>query len=385
MKKIHFIFLAFAFLLSFQPAMAQDDDMPANALIPTSAWLVGPASIAASIGNIASKIPCVVANQYNNGYVMRFSGGNNTLMALAIDFKQKVFTQRQKYDVELAVPGAFFQVISGSAYDESTLIFNLQKVQGLYEALQTAEEMTLKLPGTSLRFAMIGLGDGFKRMETCYNPSIQGPAPLAPPVAPNPKSQAAAEARPPQNPLIATNSRLTPMLGEDALPADAPPQGAQAAAVPNLLAKAQEAERVAQELVQNSPQKPKPAAPEGQQMAAGWTETKQVRDAASSDIMTKQPGKETYVRREMRWRALKGANLREVLNVWAQGSGTELIWLSPRDFAVQRSLSQQSTFEGAAQSLLEQFGEMDPRPVGRMYREPGTSKLVLVVELSDSR
>ena len=247
--------------------------------------------------------------------------------------------------------------------------------------------MTLKLPsGSGVRFALIGLDDGFRRMEMCYSPTVQGPAPLGPPVAPNPVSNAPAVAQTPQNPLIARDSALTPMLGEHPLPPQATTDRPALATVPNLLAKAQEAQRVAQELTQNSPQKPEAqAAPEGQLMANGWTGSGQASQPGSPDIMAKQPGKETYIRREMRWRALKGANLREVLSVWAKGSGTELMWLSPTDFAVQRSLSQQSTFEAAAQSLLEQFSEMEPRPVGRIYREPGTSKLVLVVELSQSR
>ncbi len=386
-RRIFFAFCAITCLAVSPPAIAQDEGA-ANVLIPTSAWLVGPASIAASIGNIAAKIPCVVANQYNNGFVIRFSGGNNALMALAIDFKQKAFVPKQRYDIEVSVPGAFFQVVGGAAFDEGTLIFNLQKVDGLYKALQDGDEMALKLPsGSTVRFALIGLDDGFKRMETCYNPTVQGPSRLGPPVAPNLPAQAAPAHQTRQNPLIVPDAQLTPLPG-DALPME--PQNAASpattpAAVPDLLAKAQEAERIAQELVQNSPQKPKSAAPQGQELATGWTETGQARQRESSDIMAKQPGQETYIRREMRWRALKGANLREVLTLWAQGSGTELIWLSPKDFAVQRSLSQQSTFEAAAQSLLEQFSEMRTRPVGRIYREPGTSKLVLVVELSEGR
>ena len=70
------------------PVQAQDE---AQASAPTSAWLVGPASLAANIGNISSKIPCIVANQFSNGFVMRFSGGGEKLMALAIDFRQAVY------------------------------------------------------------------------------------------------------------------------------------------------------------------------------------------------------------------------------------------------------------------------------------------------------
>lgn len=384
------------------PALAQDQ----NPFVPTSAWLVGPASLAANIGNISSKIPCVVANQYNNGAVLRFSGGDNKLMALAIDVKQKSFTPRQKYDVDISVPGQFFQSVSAAAFDESTLLFNLQKIPDLYTVLKAAEVLSIKIGETTLPFALIGLDDGFDRMEICYNPSIHGPAPMAPPVAPNPVSPPTtgvsmvgsapegSRTATPQNPLIAREAgALTPMMD------DAPtalPQGAPQQAAPDLIAMAREAEAAARNLAARSPQNrpaaqmpaapaPVAAAPQGEQLAEGWTDARQVRTGTATDVMAQPPGKEVYVRREMRWRALKGANLREVLGVWAEGSGTRLIWNSSRDFAVQRSLSLEGTFESAAQSLLEQYNDSNPRPVGRIYREPGTSKLVLVVEMSDAR
>ncbi|MBI2233470.1 MAG: TcpQ domain-containing protein [Micavibrio aeruginosavorus] len=399
----HFIPLAglVAMAVFAAPALAQDQ----NPFVPTSAWLVGPASLAANIGNISSKIPCVVANQYNNGAVLRFSGGDNKLMALAIDVKQKSFKPRQKYDVELSVPGQFFQVVSGAAFDESTLIFNLQKIPDLYAVLKEAEVMNVKIGDTTLPLALIGLDDGFERMEICYNPSIHGPAPMAPPVAPNPVAPPTtgvtmvgtvpegSRTATPQNPLIAREAgALTPMMddAQAALPQGAP----QGAAAPDLIAMASEAEDAARSLAARSPQNNRPAAPsaaapapapQGEQLAEGWTDARQVRAGTATDVMAQPPGKEVYVRREMRWRALKGANLREVLGVWAEGSGARLIWNSSRDFAVQRSLSLQGTFESATQGLLEQYNDSNPRPVGRIYREPGTSKLVLVVELSDAR
>lgn len=399
--------LAVAGIFACGPVQAQTPTT-IGPLSPTSAWLVGPASLAATIGNIAARIPCVVANQYSNGFVVRFSGGDRKLMAVAIDLKQPSFTPRQRYGAEIDIPGVFFQTVTGAAHDASTIILNLQKTDGIYDALKDAEEMRVKIDQTTIRFAMIGLGDGLERMDVCYNPTVEGPARLGPVVAPNPgpRPPAAAESAPPQNPLIARQEALTPMPGENAGIAQQSPRppAMSQQQVSGLMARAQEAERIAQDLIQRSPQKPAgaaspqqqslpadpppaQAAQSGQQMATGWTDTAQQRAPEATDIMSTGSVKasqapETYVRREMRWRALKGANLREVLGVWAQGGGIELIWLSPQDFAVQRSLSQQATFETAVQALLEQFSALDPRPVGRIYREPGSAKLVLVVEMS---
>ncbi|HEY8190772.1 MAG TPA: hypothetical protein VIF12_08800, partial [Micavibrio sp.] len=221
--------MIFAWVMCAGPlARAQDE---ARVFAPTSAWLVGPASLAANIGNISSKIPCVVANQFSNGFVMRFSGGGQKLMALAIDFRQKAFTPRIRYDVEFSVPGQFFQIVNAAAYDEGTLIFNLQKLPDFYGAMKKAETVVVKVEGKSVTFALIGLDDGFERMETCYNPSIHGPAPLAPPIGPQPTPETiktptpkpeAAQDKSIQNPLIARDAGLTPMPGDAGLsPADA--------------------------------------------------------------------------------------------------------------------------------------------------------------------
>lgn len=378
------------------PAFAQDDT--AAVYTPTSAWLVGPASLG-DAAQAGGKMPCVVANQFGNGFVLRLSGGGGHLMAMAIDFKQKAFEPRRKYEAQFSVPGVFFQSLQGAAYDQQTLLFGLQKTPEFYEGLKSAEKLVITVAEASVALSLVGLEDGFQRMESCYAPSG---------IAPEQKSAGRADSVAPvkgstQNPLIARNNALTPMPGEaEMVEAQATPQPSAIEApdaqlsvnavlndvakapVPVrggsagfLIAKAQEAEEAAKRLSANSPNKPS----EGKAMAENWTKPDVVRPNGA-DIMAggSQTAPAKSASQNMRWRALKGANLQDVLRLWTDGAGVGLMWLADANFPVQRSLSMEGNFETAAQALLEQYEGQASRPVGRIYREPGSQALVLVVE-----
>ncbi|MGZ9108150.1 MAG: TcpQ domain-containing protein [Micavibrio sp.] len=336
---------------------------------PTSAWLVGPASLGETEG-YAGQMPCVVANQFGNGFVLRLSGGGGQLMAMAIDFRQKAFAARQKYEVEFSVPGVFFQSFAGSAYDETTLLFGLSKIPEFYKALQGAESLVITVGGASVGLNLVGLEDGFRRMDACYGPGQkeerisefqqdrEEPSSL--------KSST-------QNPLITPKDGLTP-LPEDEI-SETPPVAPSEA--DSLIAKAKEAEDAARRLAASSPSKP---AAEGQAMASSWTEPKVVRPNPSDIMVQKSAPPPASTSRNMRWRALKGANLQDVLGLWTSGVDVRLMWLADSNFPVMRSLSFEGNFESAVQSLLEQYSGQGDRPVGRIYREPGSQKLVLVIE-----
>lgn len=383
MKNSFFAALVSILVLISSPARAQDaDPQPA---VPTSAWLVGPASLAANIGNIAAKIPCVVANQFSNGHVMRFSGGGGALMALAVDVRQRAFEPRHRYDVEFSTPGSFFQVISGAAYDEGTLVFNLQKLPDFYSAMKQADILMVKVQGSVLAYNLIGLDDGFERMETCYNPSVHGPKPLAPPRGPQPTPESQKmpttdrQAASIQNPLIAQDSaRLTPMPGDAAVneAVAAPPPVEGRVAAQTLMEKAKRASEVAEDLARRSPQK---APPSALPLMAG-------KDAAGrkqSDIMVMN-GKEAPPT-EMLWRALKGSNLRQVLDIWTRNTGAQFIWAADQEFVVQKSISLQGSLESAVRTLLAQYDGQNPRPQARIEQQPGAGGKVLVVELGNTQ
>jgi hypothetical protein len=374
---------------------------------PTSAWLVGPASLdTGSEAVSAGKMPCVVANQYSNGYVVRFSGGGDTLMAMAIDFRQKVFTPRKKYEVEFSVPGLFFQTMSGAAYDEGTLLFGLYKIPDFYKALQKAETLTIKAEGTTIALNMVGVRDGFRRMNDCYDPDKKADTQ---PVAAKPSPIDTTR----QNPLLQGN--MTPMPGEAALPpppvpaavaqgngrpdpeasvnavlqngGDVSPAGGSASL---LVAKAKEAQQAAERLSAASPANNGGAATKnnGEPLTGAWSQAKTIKPLRpnASEVMVQNgtPGAGTATQ-EQRWRAVKGGDLHDVLSSWAAGAGVKLMWLAQKDFMVQRSLSFSGTFQEAVSQLLEGYSGEKVRPVGRIYHEPGSTQLVLVIEQKDEQ
>lgn len=336
---------------------------------PTSAWLVGPASLVDTEG-YSGQMPCVVANQFGNGFVLRLSGGGGQLLAMAIDFRQKAFTPHQKYEVEFSVPGAFFQSFVGAAYDESTLLFGLNKFPEFYKALQGAETLVISVNGASVGLNLVGLEDGFRRMDACYGPSQKREQ-----VA---QFQLDTEKFSPEksstkNPLITPKEALTPLPGENS----GSDEAAQPAETDALAAKAREVEEVARQLAASRPEKP---APDGQAMASRWTEPKVVRPNPSDVIVQKSAPAPANTSRTMLWRALKGANLQDVLGLWTEGVDVRLMWLADTNFPVMRSMSFEGNFENALQMLLDQYSGQGDRPVGRIYREPGSKKQVLVIE-----
>ncbi len=358
-NKLLFSAVLSAILFTASPSGAQD----MATYTPTSAWLVGPASLVETEG-YSGQMPCVVANQFGNGFVLRLSGGGGQLLAMAIDFRQKAFKPHQKYEVEFSVPGAFFQSFVGAAYDESTLLFGLNKFPEFYKALQGAETLVISVNGASVGLNLVGLEDGFRRMDACY-----GPGKKTEQITQNQpdEEKSSPEKSSTKNPLITPKEALTP------LPEDASDESE----TDTLAAKAKEVEEAARQLAESRPEK---SAPEGQAMASRWTEPKVVRPNPSDVIVQKSAPAPANTSRTMLWRALKGANLQDVLGLWTEGVDVRLMWLADANFPVMRSMSFEGNFENALQMLLDQYSGQGDRPVGRIYREPGSQKQVLVIE-----
>lgn len=85
------------------------------------------------------------------------------------------------------------------------------------------------------------------------------------------------------------------------------------------------------------------------------------------------------------WRALKGSSLREVLALWALDNKVELIWSANEQFRVKETVSLNTSFEGAVETLLKQYEPDFPspgvrRPVGQLYVDPAEGRRVLVIK-----
>ena len=398
------VFLAgvFCAMLMFAPHGVRADDQ--KLFVPTSSWLVGPASpVAASEGD-TKKLPCVMINQYDNGFTFRLSGGGGSLMAMAVDFRQKVFKPGKSYRVDIEVPPYVDVALPGTAYNEATLIVNTQQIDGFYKNISEAKTMKLGVGSSKMDFALLGVSDGLSRVESCYSGSKAGQQQQHQPQQP----------QQPQQPVQAENGFKAAPSIEDLMEAEEPsvitPMPDEAASpVGNGAETAMHVDKMLQDAAMEMKRIEPAAAPaptpsdksdmpvkatsEGQMLARSWASpfVQQDRKPAQRTIMASTSGKSgaagdaagaQSAGDDIRsWRALGGTSLQEALSAWAGEANVELMWMAGQDFSIAKSISLQGSFEAAVLSILEQYGDADPRPVGRIYNDSSAGRKVLLVEV----
>ena len=84
-----------------------------------------------------------------------------------------------------------------------------------------------------------------------------------------------------------------------------------------------------------------------------------------------------------KWRALEGANIRQVLKQWAQMEGAKLVWDNQDAFAVLQGFEVRGPFHSAVKSLLDQYQNNQVRPVATLHVDPQTSQQTLVIRVLD--
>ncbi len=135
---------------------------------PTTGWSVNQTLISKNHGISDVKLPCMMATEFDNGYVVRIAGGDQKLMALAVDFRQQVFQQGRKYTAQVDVDGSFVQRVTATAFSNSVLLFNIRSLNGFYRALQNGQYMTLFVEDNGFKFALSDVASGINALESCY-------------------------------------------------------------------------------------------------------------------------------------------------------------------------------------------------------------------------
>lgn len=374
------------------PAAAQQDDV----FVPTSGWLVGPAMMTRPQGMEGGPMPCVMANQYSNGFTFRYSGGGGKIMAMAVDFRQKAFEPGGVYGLSVGISPAGLETadVQGEAYDEATLIVNLQKSEGFYAALEKGRILTVSISGQDMEFALPGMREGLKRLENCYNGAPVSGSMVETAAQPEESPSAAPVMRsahfdpPPQQ---TADTPEKPSSAEDALPA-----------VPNSPVKNEEkavsAEKstekrlnrldallkaAAGSLKEGSagatpPASSDPVPPATQQqgvpLAGTWA---QPRSSSSAQQAAAAP---PAARQNRTWKAIKGAGLREVLDNWTAMEQAKLVWKAEGDYPLKEPVEISGSLETAVMAVLKSFESDRRKPVGKMYVDPATSGRVLLIE-----
>ncbi|PZO88440.1 MAG: hypothetical protein DI626_01740 [Micavibrio aeruginosavorus] len=410
---------------------------------PGSSWNVGATQLSTA-GMKGVRAPCVLSNEYDNGYVVRFSGGNKNMLALAIDFRQDVFMQGRKYNAMLSIGDSYVKQVSATAFTASTLIFNLRPLDDFYSAVQRGKSMELSIDSNDMVFSLAGIAQTFPDLESCY---AGQDAPVVAPMV-DPQTRSAARSGQHMRPV------KVPGVETAALPQsfDAIVQGADMQQSPAPLQQADMAEPVsasmnvappapvaAQEIRPVSiPQRvsrteegmtampvsvPVPAASSAQWQARSgedirtvlsrWADTagydidwqaaqsgKVVQDVslngsfeeAVAQLMAENAavtGVAAHVEKDGATKTLSGgssfsaqagANARTVLSQWASREGVELVWNNAGNVALKKPVSAGS-FEGAVEDLLDQYSDDSQRPVGSLNRDPDSGRRTLTIDM----
>ena len=73
-----------------QPVMvAPAMDIPS--FTPVEGWQVTKTSLAQARGLQNVRLPCLMTSEFDNGFIVRLSGGGGNILAMAIDFRQRLF------------------------------------------------------------------------------------------------------------------------------------------------------------------------------------------------------------------------------------------------------------------------------------------------------
>lgn len=369
---------------SASPALAQGvmagSGMPE--FMMSSDWKIGPSGIEAVRGMRGTKLPCVMAGEYNNGFVVRFSGGNNEMLAMAVDFRQDIFRQGARYGAQLSVDGAASANITGSAFTPSILVFNLRQAGNIYGALAGARTMELSVGNNPMRFFLSNFNDGLQKLEACFHGGLQsGSAPVESASASDSFKMPNVNTPPTSLAEIQTQApRQETPDWEDGLKNT--PSGQEVYIPRNTKASA--------------PVKQQPDSPA---MTTDSTLTQPYEGVSSSPrysagmnasyapvSLTDQAGATSGGRMGGAMSsggglsAATGTSLKTALEQWSAQNGVTLIWNGVYNYPLKSAISGAGSYESAVESALSQYQNDPQRPVGRLNTDPDTGARLLVID-----
>lgn len=391
-----------------QPEQTQQQAQQQNVFAPTSAWLVGQASLGGGTSEGEMNLPCVMTNQFGNGFNMRISGTDRAIMAVAVDFRGKFFDKGTVYDLGLRA-GGYSKTLHAAALDQATLVMNTQQSAEVYNAIQNAKTLTLRFGQTDLPFSLVGAREGLEHMASCYNneaaideaarghgfqESRRADAGRNQPKAALSTEQALADrARMPAQPdptvgksgygdpdaaaLQPAANKVAPAATPKAAEKDiaSGQNGKTAAMLDRYLADAEDSVQVQED-------QPQPKDSAGTLARRSFPDEaverpKIVMDTARipQNTTRKKPASGS-----MKWQAQQGASLKDVLNIWTSHKKIGLLWGVEGDYYLPRPFLYEGRFEDALRALFSEFSGAQYAPRGKLYNDMEKGRAFLLVE-----
>ncbi len=423
------------------PAMAQSPTSSIPSFVPASGWQIQQTPLAQVRGLENMNLPCMMASSFDNGYIVRLSGNQGKILAMAIDFRQNVFAQGRKYPAIVSLDGAYSKKLTATAFSQSTLIFNLREMDGFYSAVSSASKLELNVQDNPMVFTLGGISNALKQLEGCASgdkftskpvqqASIQpaqpsswakpstSNAPRAPMASKSTQQKAQvweAKAGDDMRTILESwATRADVKLDWQATNAgkvtdDIRVQGTFEEAVQSLMARnaaalgldanlmgntvAPKASMARQtSMSSNAPQSllPSVSTPVSMGNSAltpmpnqGRNATLSSQPSVSSPTMSPSMGMTSGgASAGGQWSAPAGASLQQILKSWSSKANVELIWDSNQGFSVMRPIKMGGSYEEVLQSLLNQYTNLKIRPAAQLNNDPVTGRKTLFIQSS---
>ncbi len=409
-----FCVTAMMVLMFASVARAQMPVSPIPQFMPASGWTVHPAMAGQLRGLENIKLPCMMAAQYDNGYVLRLSGGQGKFLAMALDYRQKAFRQGRKYDAVISLNNGYSRKIEATAFDENVLIFNIRPMGDLYGAMVNAGSMIVDVEGNPMEFLLGGFQQALQGLESCFGgaPPVSGPMPVGgipgnvpppPPVSGNTSAAPSMPSRPQWGDKVTPPPATTPApapqrnnlweakAGDD-LKATLERWGAQAGVQVNW--QATQGGKVADDLsiagsfedaVQTLMAHNAAAVGLDAMMMGGASTTAVGMPVPITPSMAPPPMSVSAppsggVTAPAAWHAPAGTSLRQVLDAWSRKEGVEFVWQANQGFGVKKTVHSNGRFEDAVTSLLQQYSNDTVHPTAQLNTDPATGRRTLFVQ-----
>lgn len=385
--------LALASTACLLPYGAQAQASSAPAFTPSKPWEVAATELVNVRGLAGTKMPCVLSNEYDNGFVVRLSGGGQKMLAMAVDFRQDVFAKGQQYSSMLSLGSGYVKQVQATAFTPSTLIFNLREMGDFYAQLSQQKWMDISVDKNDFRFSLEGIGSRFAALESCYNgektqiikPLVSASSATAkPPVdealkmpaslgkEPVPRtfdeiiagSDAGSIAGSPPTAVTAsgagagasTQKTLTP------LPGDVAASGAAKSYVANIPGRVSRevedapAKAVADGVISSPAVAATPAMPQLAPSTAQPIPTPPTAPAAAPKMAVRSTTPPVPAPQTFKWTGFAGETVRSVLARWSVDAGYNLEWQSNSTATLPQDVSLNGSFEEAVNQILAEAG-----------------------------
>lgn len=389
--------------------------LPANAsaqeaavFTPASPWTVGSTELSNVRGLSGVKMPCVVSTEFDNGFVVRFSGGGGKMLAMAVDFRQAVFTKGKKYDAAISIGDGYVKQVSASAFTDSTLIFNLRPLIDFYGTLKGGKTLSIDIDDNALKFNLGQIASSYDALENCYSGGKAAPvkplpgAPTGSPVplvkaepvqsaatAPTAMPEGVADKKMPQSlddivqgsasdngsapaPAAAQKSRMnvaqvTPRPEETKN--EIPGAKGQLPKADDSVTTPREVSRPVADDMTSTPRPSADSAPVMPMPISRADNTPAMANAAPAAPM--QVAQKPV---SMTWEARAGEDIKIVLSRWAERAGYDLQWEAAQDGKVAQDIDLTGSFEDAVTQLLAENSAATGGIAGHIQTEQGATK-----------